>query len=290
MQQVKTANRRASRRGFWTQISAVLIQPVAFFRDLPRMEESRQWLAIALLILGLIGLSAIQQSGQSAGNDTLPQQPPVMDMGGMGDPFGGMPPDMGAEPAAATGGNTDNWSIGLITAAGLLLAWGVQAIILSEVTLLKGRSPQLGRNMQVAIWASAPLALMALLQVVFISTGGEIGKAGLSGLIVESGFYADSSEFVRKLLIALTSNLTIFWLWSLGLLYLGARHTLNGKWWSASLVVVIWVAVLTIAPVITDQIDLADYEPAPIVDEMMPPMEGEFMPPLEEFSGESEMP
>lgn len=261
MQHAKTMNRRTPRRGFFAQVSAVMIQPVMFFRELPRLEETRQWLAAALLILMLIGFSAIQQTDTSTSVD-----------------MGGNPFEMQMDDSSSTG-SENNWSTGLITAAGMLLIWGVQAFLLAEVTLFNGHSPQFGQNLQIAIWAAMPLALMALLQIIYISTGGEIGKAGLSGLIVDTDFYQNSSEFTRKLLIGVTSKMTVFWFWSLILLYWGAKHTLSGKWWSASLVVVIWIAVLTISPVISNQIDLTDYEQQqtqemPTDDLFMPPMDG----------------
>jgi hypothetical protein len=262
----------ARTRGLMAQISTALLQPALFFRTLPIMESTRQWLWIALLVLTLVGYSAVRQQ-TAAGEDT--SEVPAGDMGGI--PIdsgmniesgempidGGLGVDFGFVPPANTSGqtpeveSTDSLTIALIAASGVFVGWAIQTALLSEVTLLNGRAPRFGHNFQIAVWSSLPLALMALIQVIVQITGGTIGAPGLTGLVDELSLYDDLPVFARSLIFSLAANLTIFWLWSLMLIYFGARVALRGRRWSSLLVVASWVIVLVTAPVITGQIDAA---------------------------------
>lgn len=93
-------------------------------------------------------------------------------------------------------------------------------------------------NLQIAVWASTPLALMAGLQLLYLNAGGVVGQPGISGMFAES---PNLSPFIRSLTHSLTAQVTVFWIWSLILLYMGARYTLNGRWWACLLAVVMWV-------------------------------------------------
>lgn len=292
-----TANRRS--QGFFGQFWGVLLQPVSFFKRLDTITSTSQWISVGLLILLLTGISAVQQDKSINGvqNDSSTEVDggePISDPF-MGGPIGGPPPGEipGDQTSSTTSGAdaSETWGTGLLAAGILVLQWLGLAVVLSEVSLLRGKRPQLGKNMQIAVWASLPLGLMAALQLIYFAMGGTYGQAGLSGLLLEWKAYMDFSELQQNILLALTRHLTIFWLWSLLLIYLGARFTLNGRRWVSWLAVVIWLAVLILVPVFAGQVDAeafieentaatADDQ----VDEMppmeeMPFMEGEGMPP-----------
>jgi hypothetical protein len=225
---IPRTNRRALRqrpRGLRGNIGALIFQPRTFFRDLAAAETNRQWFWIAVFVLGLTGFVAVQRSSATA----------------VVDPFAATPP-----PAAA------NWTTALLAASGIVASWLVQAVLLCEVSLLNGVAPRLGLNFRAAIWASLPLGLMALLQLLYMAAGGTIAAAGVSGLVVEQQWYTELPAFPQSLMLSLTSQLTVFWLWNLVLLYLGARHALKGKWWASLLVIVAWLVVVILIPTLAN--------------------------------------
>jgi len=281
-------------RSLFGQVSTLLLQPGTFFRTLPAFEGSRQWLLIAVILLAASGLMAVRQAELAAATDAAGSgDMPSPDMGmsvdrgmsggGMavsGD-FGGLPSDMGIpfDPGAgggaapAEGGVSTTWTTALVAAGALVAAWLLQALLLSEVSLFNGRAPQLGLNMQVAIYASVPLALMTGLQALYYTAGGAPGEPGLTGLVTEWTGFAAQTPFVQALLLSLASRLTLFWLWGLLLLYFGARYALRGRWWASLLVVFAWMAVVVVTPVLTGAITAPPTEEAiPAGD--LPGMEG----------------
>ena len=288
-------------RGLIAQVVTLLLQPGVFFRTLPAFESSRQWLLVAVVILALIGQMAIRQSEMAAseaaaGPDTM-TPPDMLDprMGGgavSGD-FGGLPPDMGmpidsGAPGGAVPTNTGvstTWTTALIAGGSLVAAWLLQALLLSEVTLFNGRAPRLGLNLQVAVYASVPLALMTGLQALYYSAGGDMGEPGLTGLVTEWTGFTHQTPFAQALLVSLASRLTLFWLWGLLLLYVGARQALRGRWWASALVVFAWVAIVVVTPVLSGAVT------APPVEDVIPAgdlpgMDGGLDLPLEGRPGE----
>jgi hypothetical protein len=266
---------RVRPRSLTSQISAALLQPVYFFRTLPTMGETRQWLWVGLLILLLIGFSAVRQEALTATNTGI-DGPSIDFGGGFGAPvdggdFGGAPIDGGAIPpdfgggvpvdggGTGTGANvTATLTTGIIAASGIFVGWIILTLLLSEVSLLRGRAPRLGQNFQIAVWSSLPLALMAFLQILYYAAGGAVGAPGVSRLLERWDGYAAQSPFVRSLLLSLASTLTIFWLWKLMMLYFGARFALNGRRWAAMLVVISWIVVSIVTPVLTGAIEAPD--------------------------------
>ncbi|MBC8170370.1 MAG: YIP1 family protein [Anaerolineae bacterium] len=261
---------RTRSRSLPGQISAALLQPVYFFRTLPGMGETRQWLWVGLLIMLLVGFSAVRHQTLMPTTDS---EVPIVDLGTEGD-FGGFPvdgeipgggfpgdggglPGDGGIPPLDNGGATATTSVnatlttGIIAASSIVLGWLILTFLLSEVSLLKGQAPRLGKNFQIAIWASLPLALMAFIQVLYYGAGGMVGEPGLAGLLPAWSEFTKQSELVRALLISLASALTIFWLWGLMLLYFGARYALNGSRFASLLVVICWILVSVITPVAT---------------------------------------
>lgn len=253
-------------RGVMSQVMTVALQPTYFFRSLPNVSDTRQWFWVAALILILVGLSAVrQESLQSAGgaNTVIP---PVIDSpspgierpGDSGFPGGPFPGDTGGVPLPNVPTTptdiTSTWTTALISSSHIILGWFILAVLLSEVPLFNGVSPSLGQNLQIAIWTSVPVGVMAGLQLVYFAAGGVPREAGLMGLLNYWEGYQQLPTFVQSLLMSLTSRLTIFWLWTLVLLYIGARNALRGKRWAAWLVIVMWVAVLVVVPVLTGAI------------------------------------
>jgi hypothetical protein len=282
LQDVPLPQRRRT-RGLLSQISAVLLQPVYFFRTLPHLSETRQWLWAGLLILFLIGFSAVRYNtvSQSAVTDTG-SQPPI-DFGGSGFEgdgggfegggdlgggidLGGIPsdPNLGGGGAETPAGGDTNVSetltIGFIAASEIVVSWLVISVLLIVVSLLRGRGPRLGHNFQIAVWATLPLALMALLQVLYFAAGGTPGQAGLSGLLLNWEFYQQQTPMVQDLMYSLAIRLTIFWLWSLALLYFGARNALHGPRLGALFIVVFWAVIIVVVPVLSGAVAAPDAE------------------------------
>lgn len=282
-------------RSLITQTSTVLLHPALFFRTLPALEYTRQWLWIGLIILMLMGISAVRQASLSE-SDT-PTAPIPADfgevpldprMGGGGGDFsvllsGGGPPLDGAGPIDGGGSGpnvTGTWTTALIAASGVVLGWGIQTVLLCEVSLLRGFAPRLGRNLQIAIWSTVPLGLMAALQLLYYAAGGSGGQAGVSGLLAEWPGYAELPAFTQAILLSLTSQLTLFWLWSLALIYIGARRALGGRWWSSLLVVIAWAVVVVVLPVISGEIQAPEAEM--IVEDTIEPLPNDLGLPFDE--------
>jgi hypothetical protein len=279
-------------RGVVGQVWAGLLQPGQFYRTIPPLADTRTWLWAAVLILALISISAVRQEslrngGGDAGSGFLPS-PIDPGLGGApipSDPFGGggggiggdlfggggVPVDPGLGGGGGGGGSvTGTWTTALITSAGIILGWLILSILLSEITLFNGRAPRLGLNLQVAIWSSLPLALMAALQLIYFAAGGQPGAAGISGFLDDWAWYNSQPEFVRNVIFSLASNTTLFWVWSLVLIYVGGRNTLRGKHFAIALVVIAWALVIVIAPVLTGQMRAPA---APLPEALTPPLD-----------------
>jgi hypothetical protein len=177
----------------------------------------------------------------------------------------------------------------LVAGGSIVLMWLLQAVFLSEVSMLNGAMPRLGRNLQVAVWASAPLGLMAAIQLLYYAAGGQGGVMGLSLLLEDWTWYQAQSDFTKAVIYSLASRTTLFWLWSLLLLYLGARHALRGYVVSAFIAVAAWMIVVVLVPVLTGAIEAPQpeaEEPA-TMEIMEPPVD---MMPEGVFPPESDSP
>ncbi|MCA0456007.1 MAG: YIP1 family protein [Chloroflexi bacterium] len=310
--------RQARPRSLWGQVWNVALQPNTFFLALPQApSSSRQWFWVAVLILALNGFAAVRQDAVASGGGAtvdpgfsqgseFPSSDFSSGPGGFsaqpGGLPGGLPSDFGAPTdGGSTGSGADvssTWVTALISATTILIGWFVLAVILCEVPLFNGVRPHYGQNLQIAIWTTVPLGVMAGLQVIYIAATGVVGASGVSGLLDIWKGYNDLSPLVRSILLSLTSRLTIFWVWSLVLIFIGARQALNGKVWSSLLVVVIWVLVVVMVPVVTGTIKAPELPveglPEPIVlpeDPFASPtedtglFEGEITPATDDVSG-----
>lgn len=250
-------------RGLISQVTVVMLQPRQFFRSMPLMADTRQWFVVAFLILVLVGWSEVRYETYQTGTTTdLTSQLGLSDSSissgtpGGGIDFGGIPSDSSANSSSPTldgtsSDITETLITALIAASHIILGWIILSILLCEVSLFNGKSPNLGLNMQIAIWSTVPIGVMAGIQLIYYASGGKPGAIGLSGLLVLWKDYPTLSAFARSALLSLISRTTVFWLWSLFLLYIGARMSLQGKWWASVLVVIGWIVILVILPVIT---------------------------------------
>lgn len=223
---------RNRRRGVWSQIGAILLRPVAFFRNLAPLGQTRQWLWVALIILALIGFSAVEQH-----NGAIP---------------GRAPGDTPTLPNDFNPGSTvtDTWTAALTAASGVIMQWLLMGLLFMEASLLSGQRPSYSAGLHIAIWASVPLGLMAALQIVYMLVGGTIGAPGVAGIVAILPGYAALPGVLRAALDALAGQLTLFWLWSLALAYIGLRYTLRARWWAALFTVLTWAGLVVLVPVI----------------------------------------
>lgn len=269
---------RTRPRGFFQQIIAVLMRPAAFFYGLAQPSDSRQWVMVGLLMLALIGASAVRhQTLLNGGGGALTPIDPSLDpgMGGgfegefqgsgdFGGDFGGVPPGVdpnagGGVTAAST--TTDDLTTALVADADVIVGWFILAVLLMLVPMFNGRAPKFGAGLQVAVWSSTPIALMAGVQLLYFAGGGEVGAAGLTGLLPDYEFYTGASPFMQAVLLSIASKFTLFWLWSVMLVYFGARYALGGHRLVVPVIVVIWVVAQIVLPVVSGKIAVPEAAP-----------------------------
>jgi hypothetical protein len=232
-------------RSLLGQIRMLILQPGLFFRTLAT-SGSQMWFLAAILILGVIGASGIRQ-----------QQ-----LGG---------PDSSGNVAQAPDSGTGNpdisttWTPALIAISKVAVNWVFLSLLLMIVSLSRSKRPQLGQNLRMVVWASLPLGLMAGLQLLFFASGGSPGKAGLSGLTHMLPGYDNLPTISQDLITTFSSYLTVFGLWTVILVYLGARNMLNGSPLVVIFVIVLWCGWMVIAPVAATQIANPPQGPLPTV-------------------------
>ena len=219
--------------------------------DVQRMSKHTLWMA--LLILVIVAANTLQMRAPAV--DSAPQDinvPPMMEGEMFGE--GGMPFDpsmmggnIGGEGTSEADDPAADWTTALSAIAAQLLQWAVLTLLLSAVTMFKGHSPRFGVNLQIVVWATLPLALMALLQLAFLAGGGSIQAEGFSGLLSEWPAFADMNIYLKSFIYALASLLTVFWIWNLALIFLGSRLILRGNPLIVLMVLAVWVVMLGFA-------------------------------------------
>lgn len=234
-----------SPQGIMGQIAALLTQPKTFFRSMP---QGRHWLWIAGLVLAIFGFAASNQGQPDTTTDDASQSQ-GFNLTLLQDSTTTPTTNASAQPAAtqSTTNNADTNTVlmsALQAASSVLIMWAGQVVLLCLIPMQKGHPPKVGHSLQIAVWASLPLALMLGLRQIYFAAGGTGGAVGLSLLLEKWDHYASLSSGAQRLLAAFMSNITVFWVWSLLLLYYGARHTLGGKYWVAALVIMIWIAAV----------------------------------------------
>lgn len=267
-----SAQERARRRqqGIIGHLTTVLLQPRLFFATLP---DTRHWLMVGLVAVLLTGYSAIAPLGDAAAKEA----PLSVDMpidGGFGEaPIDGTFQDFDSDPFAAPlptdqglggdispdGAATDvnaRISGAVVANAWMVGAWLFQAVLLMIVSLLNGIRPSFARNLQIVVWASVPLLLFMVVQLIFHAIGGSGTAAGLSALIPRWQAYNTFSAEAQWLVISALTQTTIFSVYGLLLLFFGARDALAGRWLVCLLVVLAWVCVAILVPVLTNTLPL----------------------------------
>jgi hypothetical protein len=263
-------NRRSS-PGIVGQVKTLVIHPKAFFESMPR---TGHWLFVAALILFIAGFAASNQidqgqataapgstqaSGFNVGVLQAGSSASSTQAAGNTGTANSQAAAAGSSTGAAASTTQQTASVdanetlmaALLTACGVLVMWAGQTILLCWLTLLNGYSPNVGRSLQVAVWASLPLALMLILRQVNFAMGGTGGSVGLSVLLTQWSGYARLPVLAQRVLAVFMSNMTLFWLWNLALLYLGARYALDGQRLSVMLVVAIWIIAFSVVPALT---------------------------------------
>ncbi|MBN1564907.1 MAG: hypothetical protein JXA10_13755 [Anaerolineae bacterium] len=204
-----------------------------FFRALARVENTRNWVGVSILVLGLTGFSAVRYESLTEQNAS---DSPASSQLGLSE--------------AGQDSFTDQFSIGLTQASIIILYWLIQIMLMAVIPLFAGHPPRFGKNLQVVVWASVPLGIMAGGQLIYYVAGGAAGAAGVSGVINELPGYADYPSALRTAARSLAEQLTVFWLWNLLLLYFGARYALTGKRWACLLVLIIWIPLAIFLPTV----------------------------------------
>jgi hypothetical protein len=213
---------RRQPKGLIGQIQQVILHPIHFFNHLSEQGETRTWLWAALGILLLVGYSAIRYHAmltEGTAFDTDAQQQLIL----------------------------------AITASGtLILAWVGQILFLALLTMLQGQRPKWGLNLRIVIWASIPLLLMALAQIVFMAAGGALIDIGL---LARDTLPQTAADEVKILLANFLRQLTIFNFWRMILFYLGAQTSLKGRWWMALLITILSFATLFLIPTLIQMLN-----------------------------------
>ena len=245
-----------------TQIVRLFIQPKAFFRHMP---VGSHWLITLILVLAITGFTATAQiqSGTassttgtttSASTQATSFNLTALNSTSSTTSSSAVAPSGTANTTTATTSTTATVSSDttlmteLLAVCGVLVMWAGQTAALSLVTMLRGYAPQVGKCLQIAVWASLPLALMLVLRYAHFASGGSGGSLGLSLLLTNWSGYGQLPDIVQRILAVFTSNLTLFWLWNLLLIYLGARFALGGRRFGVAVVVAMWILAATIVP------------------------------------------
>lgn len=261
--------------GVWGQLRTLLFHPETFFKALSTSTSA--WLFMLVVLMLLTGASEVQRqqrlnaspsdgmnidfgippmdTGMPMGDPTMPEMPgggvplPPSDMGGGGAPTGGQPITEQLEQILGATGS-------------ILGMWLVLTPLLAIVPFFNRSAPRWGRALKVAIWASVPLGVMALIQLAYYSAGGKAGEPGMFGIVDELPFYASLSAIQKSLVLSAASKLTLFHGWMLALVYLGARQTLRGKQVVVVIVMALWLMLMIFLPVATGAYKVEEELPA----------------------------
>lgn len=259
--------------GVWGQIRTLLFHPETFFKALGASTSA--WLFIAVVLMMLTGVSEVQRqqhltavTPDSSGDFGAP----VVDEGiPMGDPMmPGMPGGVPLPPTDVVGGGVPTTGVPItqqleqiLGASGSILAmWLILTPLLAIVPFFNRAAPRWSRALQIAIWATVPLGVLALLQLVYYSAGGKAGEPGLVGIVDELPVYTSLTAMQKSLLLSASSKLTLFHGWTLALIYLGARQTLRGKRAVVMVIIAAWLALIVLLPVATGAYKIEEQLPA----------------------------
>jgi hypothetical protein len=259
--------------GVWGQIRTLLFHPETFFKALGASASA--WLFIAVALMLLTGVSEVQRQQRltpaSSDGISIDLGAPPMDGGfPTGDPSGMPGGGVPLPPEEVGGGGTPTTGTPITpqleqilgASGGILGMWLVLTPLLAIVPFFNRSAPRWSRALQIAIWAAVPLGVMALLQLVYYSAGGQAGEPGLVGIVDELPFYATLSAAQKSIVLSAASKVTLFHIWTLALVYLGARHTLRGKRVVVGVIMAAWLMVMVLLPVATGAYKIEEELPA----------------------------
>lgn len=308
---METSHARTARprlpQGILGQIRMVLFQPEQFFKRLAGQRSA--WLIAAVLLMLLTGLSEVQRQQRLAAPDAsgggFSEMPVPMDGMPMGDPMIGdpgmgggvpLPPSDGGSPSTPSVPLTQQIEQVLGAGGSILVFWVLLMPLLALVTLFTGRAPRLSQVLQTAVWATVPLGVLALVQLVYYQAGGRAGEPGLAGLVDELPFFAELDSIQQRLMLSLMARVTLFHGWMVVLVYLGARHNLRGRRLVVIPVIIAWIALVVMLPVALQPApaatgdaaitDLREGEMPPMGEEGIPANMGGDEMPFDDLSGE----
>lgn len=188
---------------------------------LTAVRDGRRWLLLIplLVILSLLALRVVVEAPYVT---ELRRQASIEQMRQTLSPqeFENLPPEALQGPAAQP------ISLGLLAALGpLLLVWVVRAGILHLLGLAFGGQNTYGSLFSTAAWASLPLALRTLLQIIFIAgTRSPVVGSGLAGLMTPAEqIISGPAGFAAGLL----STVDLFSLWYV--ILLGMAMWVSGR-------------------------------------------------------------
>ncbi len=251
---IPIAIEEAGSGSLFTQFTRVLFSPARFFRAMP---ANGNWIVVALLVLAVAGYTATMQtqSAASGTSGTASAQTNGFDLSLLDADATADTSTTQTQTQTNTSTVTTDESLtsALLAGTGIVVLWLGQTALLSLVSMFRGYAPQLGKSFQVAVWASIPLALMLVLRHLHYAAGGTGGALGLSLLLDSWSGYSTLTEYGQRIAAIFMSNLTLFWLWNVALLYLGARHALGGRRFTVFVVIILWVVASTLIPALVSE-------------------------------------
>jgi hypothetical protein len=176
------------------------------------------------------------------------------------DPFGiPLPSDGGGGqlPGASGGGDVNNQLNTAVLGGGwVVLVWVVQACLLMFIPLTNGKTPDFGKNLQVAVWSSLPMLIPTILFVVSRNAGVTDVFPGWSFLIRSWSDFATLDPAMQMVLYSFLAKISLFSLWSLFLLWHGATATLHGKPLPSLVVMLAWIVIAVMIPVLLGMVEI----------------------------------
>lgn len=119
-----------------------------------------------------------------------------------------------------------------------VLVWGITAALLHLFSTLQGGRGSMTRILNLVAWASVPIILQLVVQIVYVlATGKLIAEQGLGGF---APMTPDGSVAAHALL----SRVTLYWLWEMVLLMVGVKLFTNINTRKAILAVVVTAIIV----------------------------------------------
>jgi hypothetical protein len=119
--------------------------------------------------------------------------------------------------SSATAQTASPWVTASLPAASFLITWLLLGVLTNLFSLAFGGRSGAGMALTIAAWASIPLAVRNLMQIMYyLATGAAIQAPGLSGFAPTPG-----SDNWLILLQQILSRLDIYFIWEIGLLAIG---------------------------------------------------------------------